>query len=62
MTHQPSFSQAEFAAGCLVTTRLLLAVCAGSWFAAIAEYTRPLDFKSGLPQMPGRILELKVKN
>ncbi|MBI5772664.1 MAG: hypothetical protein HZA89_02845 [Verrucomicrobia bacterium] len=27
----------------------------------LAEYTRPLDHQSGLPQMPGRILELKVK-
>ncbi|HSH93664.1 MAG TPA: PQQ-dependent sugar dehydrogenase, partial [Roseimicrobium sp.] len=26
----------------------------------IAEYTRPLDHKSGLPQMPGRILELTI--
>ncbi len=27
----------------------------------IAEYTRPLDYKSGLPMLPGRILELSVK-
>ena len=27
----------------------------------IAEYTRPLDHKSNLPQMPGRILELAVR-
>jgi mono/diheme cytochrome c family protein len=27
----------------------------------IAEYTRPLDHKSGLPQLPGRILELAVR-
>ncbi len=34
---------------------------AGPGRLLIAEYTRPLDFKSGLPQMPGRILELAVK-
>ena len=27
----------------------------------IAEYSRPLDHKSGLPMLPGRILELSVR-
>jgi len=36
-------------------------VHAGPGRLLIAEYTRPLDHKSGLPQMPGRILELAVK-
>ena len=34
---------------------------AGRGKVFIAEYTRPLDHKSGLPMMPGRILELAVK-
>ena len=34
---------------------------AGKGKVYIAEYTRPLDHKSGLPMMPGRILELAVK-
>jgi mono/diheme cytochrome c family protein len=34
---------------------------AGPGRLLIAEYTRPLDHTSGLPQMPGRILELAVK-
>lgn len=34
---------------------------AGKGRVFIAEYTRPLDHKSGLPMMPGRILELAVK-
>ena len=34
---------------------------AGKGKVFIAEYTRPLDHRSGLPMMPGRILELAVK-
>lgn len=34
---------------------------AGKGKVFIAEYTRPLDHKSGLPMMPGRILELAVQ-
>lgn len=33
---------------------------AGRGKVYIAEYTRPLDYKSGLPMLPGRILELSV--